>query len=42
MSQNPINLALRFVLEMVALVAVGYGGWHATAGMPRAPFHKAG
>lgn len=30
MSQNPINLALRFILEMVALFAIGYGGWHVT------------
>ena len=30
MSQNPINLTVRFILEMVALVALGYGGWHAT------------
>src|SRR5215204_1617421 len=29
MSQNPINLLLRFILEMCALVAIGYGGWHA-------------
>jgi hypothetical protein len=27
MSQNPINLALRFVLELVALFAIGYWGW---------------
>ena len=30
MSQNPVNLAVRFILEMVALVAIGYGGWHLT------------
>ena len=30
MSQNPLNLAVRFVLEMVALVAIGIGGWHVT------------
>ena len=30
MSQNPINLAVRFILEMVALIAIGYGGWHVT------------
>ena len=35
MSQNPLNLALRFVLEMIALVAVGYGGWHAGTGVLR-------
>jgi hypothetical protein len=27
MSENPINLALRFILELVALVAMGYWGW---------------
>lgn len=27
MSNNPINLALRFVLELVALFAIGYWGW---------------
>lgn len=27
MSHNPINLALRFVLELVALFAIGYWGW---------------
>jgi hypothetical protein len=30
-----MNLAVRFILEMVALVALGYGGWHATAGAAR-------
>jgi hypothetical protein len=35
MSQNPLNLTLRFVLEMVALVAIGYGGWHAAEGFVR-------
>jgi hypothetical protein len=27
MGSNPINLAVRFVLEMVALVALGWWGW---------------
>jgi hypothetical protein len=27
MSQNPLNLALRFLLELTALVAIGYWGW---------------
>jgi len=27
MSSNPINLALRFMLEMAALFALGYWGW---------------
>lgn len=27
MGQHPLNLALRFILEMIALVAVGYWGW---------------
>jgi len=27
MSQNPLNLAVRFVLEISALVAMGYWGW---------------
>jgi hypothetical protein len=37
MSQNPLNLALRFVLEILALVAIGYGGWHAGEGALRYP-----
>jgi hypothetical protein len=35
MSQNPLNLALRFALEIAALVALGYGGWHAGSGLWR-------
>jgi uncharacterized membrane protein HdeD (DUF308 family) len=27
MSQNPINLALRFLLELAALAALAYWGW---------------
>jgi hypothetical protein len=29
MSQHPINLALRFVLELAGLYAMGYWGWNA-------------
>lgn len=32
MGSHPINLALRFSLEMAALVAVGLFGWHLPAG----------
>jgi hypothetical protein len=35
MSQNPLNLTLRFILEICALVAIGYGGWHAAEGFWR-------
>ena len=35
MSQNPINLAVRFILEIIALIALGYGGWHAGEGLLR-------
>ncbi|MFC1879067.1 YrdB family protein [Chloroflexota bacterium] len=27
MSSNPVNLAVRFILELVALYALGYWGW---------------
>lgn len=27
MAQNPLNLAVRFLLELVALVAIGFWGW---------------
>jgi hypothetical protein len=27
MGQNPLNLALRFILELAALAAIGYWGW---------------
>lgn len=27
MSQNPLNLAVRFLLEIAALIALGYWGW---------------
>ena len=35
MSQNPLNLVVRFVLEIVALVALGYWGWHTGTGTIR-------
>lgn len=35
MAQNPLNLALRFVLELLALVAMGYWGWTTAAGATR-------
>ncbi len=35
MSQNPINLALRFILEMAALVSMGTWGWRQGEGIPR-------
>ncbi len=28
MAFNPLNLALRFLLEVAALVAMGYWGWN--------------
>jgi hypothetical protein len=35
MSQNPINLGIRFLLEIAALVALGYWGWVAHDGVLR-------
>ena len=35
MSNNPINLALRFLLEMAASLAMGYWGWGQAAGALR-------
>lgn len=35
MSNNPINLAVRFLLEVAALVAVGVWGWNQASGVPR-------
>ncbi|MCR8558679.1 YrdB family protein [Mucilaginibacter sp. BJC16-A38] len=32
MNTNPINLAVRFLLEITMLIALGYWGWHATTG----------
>ena len=31
-SNNPVNLALRFILELVAIASIGYWGWHAYDG----------
>ncbi len=28
MGSNPINLAIRFLLEVSALIAIGFWGWH--------------
>lgn len=35
MGSNPINLALRFLLEMAALLALGRWGWMQSDGMMR-------
>lgn len=35
MSNNPINLALRFLLEVAALVSIGYWGWSQADGALR-------
>ena len=35
MSSNPINLGLRFVLEIAALIAIGVWGWHKGEGWPQ-------
>ena len=35
MSTNPINLAMRFILEMIALGIFGYSGWNKGAGITR-------
>jgi len=32
LAYNPINLALRFILELVALFALGYWGWSQASG----------
>jgi hypothetical protein len=32
MNTNPINLAIRFLLEIVMLIVLGYWGWHVTNG----------
>lgn len=32
-SQNPINLGVRFILEIAALVAIGYWGWSLATGV---------
>ena len=35
MSNNPINLALRFILELAGLAAMGYWGWTTHDGVGR-------
>ena len=35
MSNNPLNLAFRFLLELAALAAIGYWGWAQHAGVWR-------
>ena len=35
MGSNPLNLALRFLLELAALVAMGFWGWSLTPDWPR-------
>ena len=35
MGSNPINLAVRFILEMVGLVAMGWWGWNQADGILR-------
>jgi hypothetical protein len=35
MGSNPINLAVRFFLELTALIAMGFWGWNQRAGVLR-------
>jgi hypothetical protein len=35
MANHPLNLALRFFLELAALVAIGYWGWNQHTGLAR-------
>ena len=35
MSNNPINLAVRFLLEIAAMLAIGYWGWRQASGALR-------
>ena len=35
MGSNPINLAVRFILEIAGLVALGWWGWNQTEGILR-------
>ena len=32
LSKNPINLALRFILELCAFYSIGYWGWNSSEG----------
>jgi hypothetical protein len=38
MSQNPINLIVRFILELLALIILGYWGWSRWEGVFRFVF----
>lgn len=38
MGQHPLNLGLRFVLEMLALISIGYWGWAENDGVLRIIF----
>ena len=33
MNTNPINLTVRFLLEIAMLIILGYWGWHITTGL---------
>jgi hypothetical protein len=35
MSDHPVNLALRFLLEIATSLAIGYWGWHRASGAVR-------
>ena len=35
MANHPLNLALRFLLELFALFSLGYWGWTQHSGLPR-------
>jgi hypothetical protein len=35
MASHPINLTIRFLLELAALAALGYWGWHQSDGAAR-------
>jgi len=35
MNTNPVNLTVRFLLEIAMLIATGCWGWHLTANWPR-------
>jgi hypothetical protein len=38
MGTNPVNLAVRFVLEIASLIAIGYWGWSQSEGVLRFVF----
>jgi hypothetical protein len=35
LGSNPINLAVRFILEIIGLVALGWWGWNQADGIAR-------